>query len=139
MAQCLGCWPKRRPWHSPCVHTRRAKWKKKTLSTLFQAHGIQWPADVELFVRHRLSVVWCGGETRKPVDGSARAGHTLPPNDAAFQGSKLREGGRGGPTVGGRGLDDSEPNAWGHWSRWRRLWRLRRGIIRCVREVADFS
>lgn len=92
MAQYPGCWPKRLAWHSPCVHTRRAKWKKKTLEALFQAHGTQWPVDAEPFVRHRLSAVWCGGETGKPVVGSARAGYTLPPNDAAFQGSQLREG-----------------------------------------------
>lgn len=47
VAQCPGCWPKRLAWHSPCVHSRRAKWKKKTPETLFQAHGIQWPVDVE--------------------------------------------------------------------------------------------
>lgn len=105
VAQCPGCWPKRLPWHWPCVYSRRAKWKKKTPETLFQAHGIQWSVDAKPFVRHRLSAVWCGGETGKPVVGSARAGYTLPPNDAAFQGSQLREGGRGGPTVGGRGLD----------------------------------
>lgn len=74
VAQCPGCWPKRLAWHSPCVHSRRAKWKKKIPETLFQAHGIQWPVDAEPFVRHRLSAVWCGGETGKPVVGNARAG-----------------------------------------------------------------
>lgn len=119
VAQCRGCWPKRLAWHSPCVHSRRAKWKKKTPETFFQAHGIQWPVDVDPFVRHRLSAVWCGGETGKPVVGSGRAGGTLPPNDAAFQGSQLRRA--------AEGAQPSEAVAWtagaectGHWSRWRR-------------------
>lgn len=119
VAQCPGCWPKRLAWHSPCVHSRRAKWKKKTPETLFQAHGIQWPVDVEPFVRHRLSAVWCGGKTGKPVVGSGRAGGTLPPNDAAFQGSQMRRA--------AEGAQPSEAVAWtagaectSHWSRWRR-------------------
>lgn len=122
VAQRPGCWPKRLPWHWPCVHSRRAKWKKKTPETLFQAHGIQWPVDAEPFVRHRLSAVWCGGETGKPVVGSARAGYALPPNDAAFQGSQLREGGRGGANRRRPWLGRPEPSARAIWSRWRRVW-----------------